>query len=333
MNALLVSDLEREQITSEGPGAQLRTAREAQQLDIQRVAATLHLTRAIVHDLEQDDYRHLPAPVFVRGYLRNYARLLGEPVDPILEAYEQIRPKQPDERPVVRQRRSKGEIRSNHFMVQFTSLLIGLGLIGLLASWWQGYLQEPSRPPLQASRVAAPAAMPPLPSLEPQESVQAAEMPPAESDVTLAAEAVAPLPMVDTQTGEAAIETVLTTAEAAVSTAEPTAAAAADEDIVVPASEAATAATPATEPGFEILLHFRANSWVNARDATGKLQIVGEMRGGSERRLTGRPPFDIVLGKASAVALTVNGKPFDLEPHTRKNVARFSLNPDKIGAF
>src|SRR5262245_45950804 len=68
-----------------GCGAALRHAREAAGLSIEQVAAQLRMTVRAVANLESDDYSSLGAPVFVRGQLRSYARLLGIDIDSFLE--------------------------------------------------------------------------------------------------------------------------------------------------------------------------------------------------------------------------------------------------------
>ena len=62
---------------TEGPGAALQAAREAQQLSVPQVADRLKLSSAAVTALEANDWDRLPAPVFVRGYIRAYARLMA----------------------------------------------------------------------------------------------------------------------------------------------------------------------------------------------------------------------------------------------------------------
>ncbi|MDR2507713.1 MAG: DUF4115 domain-containing protein [Candidatus Accumulibacter sp.] len=58
-------------------GSELRTAREARDLTIGDVAKTLKLSVSQVEALEADDWRHLPGNTIIRGFVRNYARLLG----------------------------------------------------------------------------------------------------------------------------------------------------------------------------------------------------------------------------------------------------------------
>ena len=71
-----------------GPGQLLKSTRESAGISIRDVSAQLRLDERTVAALEADDFSHLPAPTFVRGYLRGYARLLGVPVGPVMEAYD-----------------------------------------------------------------------------------------------------------------------------------------------------------------------------------------------------------------------------------------------------
>ena len=68
-------------------GRQLSDARKRQKLDIEIVARTLKLDAGIIRALESDDRDNLPASIFVQGYLRNYARLVGLPGDELARAY------------------------------------------------------------------------------------------------------------------------------------------------------------------------------------------------------------------------------------------------------
>lgn len=73
------------------PGAQLRAAREARGLTVEAVAEDLHMNTAQIRALEDDDHTSFPAPIFVSGYVRSYARLLKLDPDPLLAA---LRPRE-----------------------------------------------------------------------------------------------------------------------------------------------------------------------------------------------------------------------------------------------
>jgi cytoskeleton protein RodZ len=69
-----------------GCGARLRKAREAAGLSQADVAARLKMPLRVVDSLEIEDWSRLGAPVFVRGQLRSYSRLLGLTTSPMFEA-------------------------------------------------------------------------------------------------------------------------------------------------------------------------------------------------------------------------------------------------------
>jgi cytoskeleton protein RodZ len=68
-------------------GARLAAARQARKLDIEKVATELKLDVSTIRALESDDRAALPAPIFVKGYLRSYARLVGLAEDELVRAY------------------------------------------------------------------------------------------------------------------------------------------------------------------------------------------------------------------------------------------------------
>lgn len=69
-----------------GCGARLRQTREAAGLTQADVAARLKMPVRVVQSLETEDWSRLGAPVFVRGQLRSYSRLLGLTTAPMMQA-------------------------------------------------------------------------------------------------------------------------------------------------------------------------------------------------------------------------------------------------------
>ncbi len=68
-----------------GCGEQLRRARETAGLTVADVAARLRMPAQVVAALEAEQWERLGAPVFVRGQLRSYAKLLGVDLGSLLE--------------------------------------------------------------------------------------------------------------------------------------------------------------------------------------------------------------------------------------------------------
>lgn len=71
---------------SRGCGSRLRKAREAAGLTQEDVASRLKMPVRVVQSLENEDWDRLGAPVFVRGQLRSYSRLVGLATSTTLEA-------------------------------------------------------------------------------------------------------------------------------------------------------------------------------------------------------------------------------------------------------
>mgnify|MGYP001821065214 CR=1 FL=1 len=68
-------------------GEQLYAARTKQELTSEKVARELNLSEPIIRAIEADDAASLPAPIYVQGYVRSYARLLGLPEDELVRDY------------------------------------------------------------------------------------------------------------------------------------------------------------------------------------------------------------------------------------------------------
>lgn len=69
------------------PGALLRSARELAGLSIERVAKDLFLDIAKIKSIEADRFQDIGAPVYAKGYLRKFARLVNVSEDEILRHY------------------------------------------------------------------------------------------------------------------------------------------------------------------------------------------------------------------------------------------------------
>jgi cytoskeleton protein RodZ len=72
-------------------------------------------------------------------------------------------------------------------------------------------------------------------------------------------------------------------------------------------------------------VEFDDRSWIEIRDVTQKVILVGEYGAGARHNVEGKPPFQIWIGKASGVRLFMGERSIDLKPHTREEVARFTL--------
>jgi len=70
------------------PGRRLQAAREKLGWNEADVARKLHMSVSFVRAIEADDYERLPEATFIKGYMRNYARLLEIPADEVANLFE-----------------------------------------------------------------------------------------------------------------------------------------------------------------------------------------------------------------------------------------------------
>jgi cytoskeleton protein RodZ len=95
---------------------------------------------------------------------------------------------------------------------------------------------------------------------------------------------------------------------------------------VVVANEPENVGAPQTPlPPGGLRVEFDDRSWIEIRDATQKIVFVGEYPAGTRQNVEGKAPFQVWIGKASGVRLFMGERSIDLKPHTREEVARFSL--------
>ena len=280
-------------------GALLGAAREASGLSIDAVAQQLKLAPRQVRALEEDDYTHLPGRTFVRGFVRNYARLVHIDPDAVVGALPVGAAAPALEAPTLQQTApTMGELpTTDHSKPAWTRWAIPLTLAAIVAV---AAVYEWLRP-------AGVARQTPDKETVAVESPSATAVPPGATGTPLSNPLVA---------GKPAGESIPPPEPAPTGGSTPT-----------PAATEATPATAAAVSGSEqsITIAFQDSSWTEIRDRDGRLLLSGMNPGGTVQNLSGTPPFDIVIGNAGDVRLTYKGSPVDLAPHTRQNVARFKL--------
>ena len=74
-----------------------------------------------------------------------------------------------------------------------------------------------------------------------------------------------------------------------------------------------------------IELVFNDESWVEIRDAQGRVVFSQLNPPGTRRKVEGAAPFSLVIGNAAGVKLRYNDSDVDLAPYTRTDVARLTL--------
>ncbi len=128
-------------------GPKLRRARESHRLSQIDIARRLRLRLDVIECLEKDEFSKLPAAVFVRGYLRSYAKLVHLPEDEVIQLFNRaIEPANDKEKDkdkherivVVKQYEEPRQKTFKDLPIRFLTYGIILGLIILVGLWWLG---------------------------------------------------------------------------------------------------------------------------------------------------------------------------------------------------
>ncbi len=72
------------------PGELLQQARDRAGFSVERVAKDLHLDTQVIRAIEMNRFKDLGAPVYAKGYLRKYAKLVGVAEEGILQGYQKM---------------------------------------------------------------------------------------------------------------------------------------------------------------------------------------------------------------------------------------------------
>ena len=122
-----------EPLQGQGPGEHLRNAREQAGMSVDTVAAALLLNPQTLELLEADAHDRLPAPTFVRGYLRGYARVLGIPSGPILDMYDRQGFEHP---PLTNDVTEATQAHTSDTPVRLVTYAVAVVLALLVGLWW-----------------------------------------------------------------------------------------------------------------------------------------------------------------------------------------------------
>lgn len=286
-----------------GPGDVLRHQRQQSGTALEQVAKDTRIRLDHLVAIESGDTRHIPQ-VYLNGYIRSYARYLGLPAGEIdkhlayakgaetvvQSAFANAIPKNPDDR-------------------WFKATSYVLASVVVIALVWQ-FTTEAVRFSQGSPVVQADATDATVNRATDSATLAAANKvnPPLVAKSHLQA-SIAPLedvprsrPQISSSGAEGAWSAI-------------TQAGSADEP---------TVSLTAGQQAFRI--NASADSWVEIVDGNGKKVEMDLLRAGNGRNYVAMAPVKLLLGRASSIELTHNGKAVDLAPYTRGNVARITLD-------
>lgn len=322
----------------DNPGKLLQLERERRGLTVAQVAGELHMDSGVARALEAGDFASLGAPIFVKGHLRNYAKLLGMDGEKIVQAYEACAT---PETPTLVTHRTTGEIvggsAESSGWLSWVGGIVVLLLVVLFGLWW---LYSPAADNwMTINQLKAPAdTMRQLP-LEPAAGTGDSEAnstpADAQTEVAMPLQATTDQPAVTSpeQNALPVQDEALITAGTPDAQNEPVQQSASAEPSVTEPATAETAvltAAPAVlPPKLIVTLRFTGDSWAEVYDASGEPLFYSLGAAGSARTIEARPPVRVFLGNAPAVEVLVNGSVYEHEQFERTdNTARFTLRAE-----
>lgn len=299
----MTSDENQQTVTNKTVGQQLKQAREKHGLSVSQVADAQHLRSGIILAIENGDYGQIDSELFVKGYVRAYAKQVGVDGDAIiadlnieLEPGRLQKERELEANPLVdieRRRRKKRRIGKllllvatialvAVFVVMFVMPKLGLGEAGVEQSTTAETDQQTVEETLPANA-----------------EVQAAPNNELEADVADIASTEVPasaeLPSEQVRENEVVDQV----------------------PVVAQITEPALAQSPVSEESASVSgkleIVFAGDCWVQVRDATGNRLASSMKRAGERLEISGEAPLKVVIGAVNTVkAIRFQGEAVDM---------------------
>lgn len=275
------------------PGDLLRYEREQRGMTIEAVSGRSRIKPSVLEAIESGETGEIPS-VYLRGYIRNYARFLDVDLSGI-EDLEQVKGAEPEVRTVFTVNTHRGKAEK---WLKASSYMAASALIATLAwqfthqavRFSQGDSQLTSTAPAPAEDIGAAS----------QEAAN--DMRPANTHLNASIASIEMIGKDSELSGESPAEQAW----------------------------AAISGNADSARGSGLAIHHltittSADTWVEISDAAGVQLELDLIRAGSSREYNGQAPFSVMVGRASAVVLSMDGEDVNLGPYTRGNVARMTL--------
>ncbi len=315
-----MSEQETEVVEAVGPGSLLKEVRKQQGLSIKEVASQLKLMEQSVKNIEADNYKDIPI-AFYKGYIKNYAHLLGLNPDKTHEALCNylssqgvdadctLAPAYKDERIIKKKSR-----QLSTFFTKLISFLIVLAIVYSIyyllieKSYWNKFIASFDK---EASQQEQP--------LNNDADENEGELIPIENTSSRTT-VNNTLPLSNDNLSDTSGELILENSE---NNIEPSLDGRSANLIEEAPSESTTQSLASSSDG--LTLNFSGDCWVQVVDATGRVLISGTKSNGHVSQVAGQAPYQLTIGKVSSVAIEYLGEPVDLSAYSDRRIAKFTL--------
>lgn len=349
------SDDVQQPVVSEPAGQQLKRAREQKGLSVSAVADAQHLRPVVIHAIEEGDYEQIDSELFLKGYVRTYAKqvdldpdALIATLDKELEPLRQQKVQAEERNPLVdmeRRRRQKRRMAKLFFFLLVVAIAVFVGLRFLDNRDTISAPEEPegSEPASQTSAPVEPESgdsndASSVDSGTEDDAGGVAQTSPEDTDLVVDEPVV---PGVDAQAPPEGLgDTSLVTSSESVGDSR-----LAQEQSSVPSAGVDDSQVPTVtsepEPAFEesaqpdavagngrLEMTFSDKCWVQVTDSAGN-RLVGSLQLGGDRiDVSGRVPIQVVVGAVDAIeSIRFDGEPVDMSGfRVVNNRAEFTLD-------
>lgn len=296
---------------SEQVGTLLKRQREAMGYTQKQVAERLRLRVNVIEQIDNNQLESGQVATFTRGYLRSYARLVGLDEKMVLDALDNAGDAQHQEQEMQSFSR-KTNTEKHNSRIMLITWAVFIIITGISSLWWWQNQQENSL--AQSVNQAA----------QIEDVANSESEPPALDDVVMQEMNVVEEGTESSDT--AAEETVEPVQVEPMPATDSTVADEPQAQVEQPVrEEPVLAETTSTTGETALSMSFRADCWVQVKDASGKTLISGIRKSGQDLNLSGQAPFNVILGAPEGVTMTFASEPVDLSRYTAGKVARFTL--------
>lgn len=298
------------------PGEQLKQTREGLELSVADVAARLKLNAHKIDALERGDVENIESPVFVAGYLRSYARLLGLSEEAVLSDFSALSALVLPDAETMPVEQVSGSLGQNLGEIPASlppqsadgqsgkpSALLMTGLIGLVLAAVIYFVLVGDKATEDLSNIASAVMEKSVEEEMPMPGMEAG------IELDLASDAVSGSLLVD----EDPVQDINALSQPV---------SAAENETEAETNQSEMLAVIAQS---ELALFFSDDSWVEVEDARGERLIYRLVKAGMARTVMGVPPFDVQLGYVPGVEIMYNGAAYDLSRFAGRRSARFSV--------
>jgi len=316
-------------------GALLKGLRDKIGYTIPQTADAMCLSEHTIRRLEDEEFDSLPEPPYIRGYLRNYAKLAETDSEEIINCYESLRGADPNDlqhhykrSSIINSQQKKGlspVLMQLFFLALLLGLLAAASMVPAVNQWikstWDSFSNQTASQsesatdnPLLTGTMPIPTPLPTDINIEkdsekakaPQIEPSSAPNKPEEKSIT-------------NENKQVEVAEEKSTADNVDNNKD-------ESNIKVGKENNDEAQIPSSSDGvINIKLVFNKEVWMRIRDGNKKTVFEGQNRSGQEKILELKKPLTFRVGNAQGLSLFVNGKAVDIKRYTKGSVANFTL--------